>query len=83
MAAGLDASRFWQITLRLVAIELEGADLRLQRERELVWLGAMLPWLKNPIPLDEFAGRKLSQAERVAKFHKGWDEIDKALRRAP
>ncbi|KFI24324.1 hypothetical protein [Paenirhodobacter enshiensis] len=65
----------------MVALELEGAALRIARERELVWLGAMLPYFKKHVPLDEFVGRKADPAERARRFHAAWDRIDAALAR--
>jgi hypothetical protein len=42
---------------------MEGAELRHQRERALVWAGAMLPHLKKPPKFDEFVGAKPARAE--------------------
>lgn len=58
--------------------------MRLERERELVWWGAMLPHLKKPVPLDKFVGHRevaKSRAERVKAFHAAWDKVDRALGR--
>ncbi|UFS64397.1 hypothetical protein LO749_09470 [Paracoccus denitrificans] len=60
---------------------MEGAAKRLEREREMVWFGAMLPYLKTPVTLDDFAGRKPDERERVKRFHDTWDKIDRALAR--
>lgn len=65
-------------------IEMEGAALRLRRERELVWWGAMLPHLEKPVALDDFTGRgdlAARRADRVREFHHAWDKIDAALAR--
>lgn len=62
-------------------MQLRGAEARLRRERELTWFGAMLPHMKKPPTLDEFAGRKVSHHERVKAFHAAWDKIDRALAR--
>lgn len=56
MAAGLDPGRFWDLTPRLLMHELDGAALRLRRERELVWWGAMIPHLKRRPTFEEFTG---------------------------
>lgn len=61
---------------------MDGAALRIERERELVWWGAMLPHLKKPVPLRDFIGHRdvpRSRAERVKQFHADWDKIDRAL----
>lgn len=81
VAAGLDPARFWKITPRMMALELEGAAIRIARERELVWLGAMLPYFKKTPSLEEFAGQKPDRAERARRFHSAWDKIDAALSR--
>ncbi len=63
---------------------MDGAALRIERERELVWWGAMLPHLKKPVSLKDFVGRReitRSRAERVRDFHAAWDKIDRALGR--
>lgn len=63
---------------------MEGAALRMKRERELVWLGAMLPFMKKPISLEAFAGDSdpvKSREDRVRRFHAAWDKIDAALER--
>lgn len=67
-----------------MAIEMEGAAIRLERDRELVWFGAMLPYLSKPVKLKDFVGKKeapKSRAERIKEFHAAWDRIDKALSR--
>lgn len=62
---------------------MDGAAKRLEREREMVWWGAMLPWLEKPVKLDAFVGRDKAprtEAERVRAFNEAWDKIDRALR---
>jgi hypothetical protein len=84
IAAGFDPARFWDITPRLFLIEMEGAALRMRRERELVWWGAMLPHLKKPVSFEQFVGVAdpvQSRADRVRQFHAAWDKIDAALAR--
>lgn len=81
VSAGLPPARFWEITPRLLAVEMAGAQNRMIRERELVWFGAMLPRMKKPPPLEKFAGRITSSADRVRRFHDAWDKIDQALSR--
>lgn len=81
---GLDPARFWEITPRLFLVEMEGAALRIEREREMVWWGAMLPHLKKPISLKDFVGHSdfaRSREDRVRQFHAAWDKIDRALGR--
>lgn len=81
---GLDPGRFWAITPRLYLLEMDGAALRIERERELVWWGAMLPHLQKPVMLRDFVGHRdvpKSRAERVRQFHDAWDRIDRALAR--
>lgn len=66
-------------------IELEGAGQRLEREREMIWWGAMLPNLKKPVDLKTFVGHTdvaKTRADRVRQFHAAWDKIDQALARA-
>ncbi|WP_277022262.1 hypothetical protein [Paracoccus hibiscisoli] len=58
---------------------MSGALLKIQRERELVWWGAMLPYLEKKIGLDEFVGR--DDAARIAAFNAAWDRVDQALAR--
>lgn len=84
IGAGLNPARFWEITPRLFSVEMEGAALRIQREREMVWWGAMLPHLKKPVPLKDFIGKvdlPKSREERAKAFHDAWDRIDRALAR--
>lgn len=84
IGAGLDPARFWDITPRLYLIEMEGVGLRLRRERELVWWGAMLPHLDKPRSLEDFVtppDPAKSRADRVRQFHAAWDKIDAALAR--
>ncbi len=63
---------------------MEGAALRLEREREMIWWGAMLPHLKKSVDLKTFVGHRevaKTKAERVREFHRAWDMIDRALGR--
>lgn len=62
-------------------MELRGAKLRLRRERELTWWGAMLPHLKKPLALDQFLGGPIDDRDRVKRFHDAWDRVDRALMR--
>jgi len=62
-------------------IEMRGVQHRLQREREMVWWGAMLPHLKEPVALDRFIGRPVDDRARIAAFHTAWDKIDRSLAR--
>lgn len=79
---GLDPDRFWRITLRLVALELAGAEMRQQRDRENIWFSAMLPYLEKPPTLAQFAGGKPDPKERAKDFNERWDRIDRALARS-
>lgn len=81
ISAGLPPERFWQITPRLLALEMAGAQRRLAREREMVWFSAMMPHLKTPPSLQNFVGRVEAPAERAARFHAAWDKVDRALSR--
>ncbi|SOC11459.1 hypothetical protein SAMN05877809_105291 [Rhodobacter sp. JA431] len=47
----------------------------------MVWFGAMLPHLKQVIPLEKFVGVKVDPRERAKRFHEAWDNIDRALAR--
>ena len=77
----MDPARFWDVTPRLLEIEMRGARIRLDRERELTWWGAMLPNMKKPIPLEQFMGKPVNETERVRRFHSAWDMIDRAMAR--
>lgn len=81
----MDPARFWDLTPRLFSVEMEGAALRLDRQREMTWWGAMLPHLKKPIDLQTFVGRvdaARTKADRAKAFHAAWDKIDRALARS-
>lgn len=54
IAAGLSAERFWGLTPRLYLTEMEGARMRIKRERALVWSGAMLARVEKPPTLAQF-----------------------------
>lgn len=81
MLAGLDPARFWDLTPRLLFLELDGAAQRDRRTRELAWFGAMMPYLEKPPTLDQFMGIQPDPAERANRFHAEWDRIDRALAR--
>lgn len=81
MLAGLDPARFWDLTPRLLFLELDGAAQREKRARELVWMGAMMPYLEKTPTLEQFIGEKPNPAERAQRFHAEWDKIDRALAR--
>jgi hypothetical protein len=51
---GFDPARFWEITPRLFAAEMEGAVRRARIERSHIWWGAMLPHLETPMSLERF-----------------------------
>jgi len=56
IAAGFDPAAFWGLTPREYAIHLEGAELREQRARSLVWWTAMMPHMKKPPSFEKFVG---------------------------
>lgn len=64
-----------------MTLEINGAMHRIRRERELAWWGAMLPYLKDSVSLDQFMGRESDDARRVAAFNAAWDRVDQALAR--
>ena len=64
-----------------MVLEMRGAQARMRREREMIWWGAMLPYLKKPFPLAQFVGKEVSPVERVRSFHSTWDKVDRALAR--
>lgn len=79
IAAGFDPARFWDITLRLYSLEMEGAIQRIENRRGEVWFAAMLPHLKETPSLHEFmTGAKDKRADLI-KCIDAWDKIDRAL----
>lgn len=54
IAAGHPAERFWKLTPRLYITEMDGARIRVKRERALVWAGAMLARMDKPPTLSQF-----------------------------
>ena len=58
VAAGFDPARFFDITPRLMSVEMDGAAERRQHERAMVWYGAMLPHFKKPPSFDQFVKPK-------------------------
>ena len=81
IALGLDPARFWDITLRLMKIEMSGAEKRIQRERALVWAGSLLPYQKKPPRFEDFIGIVPDRAAFVREFESRWDRLDASLRR--
>ena len=81
IAAGFDPARFWGITPRLYALEMQGAVMRDQREKALVYWGAMLPNMKKPPTFEQFTGYQPSRAERIKRWVEAWDKADASLRR--
>lgn len=77
----MDPARFWEITPRLMAIEMKGARHRIDRERDLAWWTAMMPYLEKRVDLDQFMGRQADDSARVAAFNAAWDRVDQALAR--
>lgn len=60
---------------------MSGALLKIQREREMVWYGAMLPYLDPRPDLDQFVGRQPDEDARIAAWHEAMDKMDRALAR--
>lgn len=58
---------------------MRGAEKRAQRQRELVWWQAALPYLKKPMPLETFIGAPVDHLTRVQRFHERWEKLDQAL----
>lgn len=59
--------------------EMRGAELRAQRERALVWTGALLPYQKKPPSFEEFVGLPKDRSAYVREFEARWDRVDAAL----
>jgi hypothetical protein len=68
IAAGFDPARFWEITPRLYALEMDGAKERQKYDRAMAWYSAMLPHLKKPPSFEDFVGAKKMSAPR-----KNWE----------
>lgn len=79
--AGFDPARFWDLTPRLFALEMQGAADRMQHERAMIWSGAMLPYLKKTPSFEEFTGYKPDHSEQIKRWVSAWDRIDLALGR--
>lgn len=60
---------------------MRGAAMRLRREREMTWWGAMLPHLHEIPSLDAFTGSPGDPAARAERVNAAWDKIDRALAR--
>ena len=58
---GFDPAQFWKITPRLYVLEIEGAAKRIEREKAMIWWGAMLPHMKKPPTFSEFTGIKTAK----------------------
>lgn len=76
----MDPARFWDITPRLMSLEVAGAQIRIKRDRELTWFAAMLPHLEKKPTLPQFLGEKPDEATRIREFHEAWDKVDRGLR---
>lgn len=61
--------------------EMRGAELRMQRERSLVWAGALLPYQKKPPTFEDFVGIRRDRTAYVREFEDRWDRLDASLRR--
>lgn len=82
VALGLPPERFWQITPRLYDTEMKGAVARRKSESALVWWGAMLPHLKEPVSLDRFVNGKEDTRKSIAAWSAAWDRVDAGLAEA-
>ena len=60
---------------------MRGEAMRLRREREMIWWGAMLPHLQKIPSLDDFTGSPGYPAARAERVNAAWDKIDRALAR--
>lgn len=58
---------------------MRGAEQRMQRERALVWAGALLPYQKKPPSFQDFVGIKPDRAAYVREFEDRWDRLDACL----
>lgn len=81
IAAGFDPARFWDLTLRLYVLEMEGAAERTRNERAMVWWGAMMPHMKKPPDFEKFVGIPPDRNERIRRWVEAWDRADASLRR--
>ena len=61
--------------------EMRGAEMRMQRERALVWDGALLPYQKKAPKFEDFVGIRRDRAAYVREFEDRWDRLDASLRR--
>lgn len=58
---------------------MDGAKIRMQNKRSLVWWGAMMPTRRYPPKHDEFAGVKAERKSDILACIAAWDRIDRAL----
>lgn len=77
--AGFDPARFWDITPRLFALEMDAAADRTHLRMREIWFGAMLPNLKNPPSLEEFSGGRRDRRSEIIRCLAAWDKVDAAL----
>jgi len=82
VAAGLPPERFWDITPRMYVTELNGAIMRIKRERTLVWSGAMLVRMDKPPTLAQFIDEK-TQADPPEFLEMRLRSAEKGLRSVP
>lgn len=81
IAAGFDPARFWKITPRLYALEMDGAAERRKQERSMVWWGAMMARMEKPPTFEKFTGIEPDRETLVQRWVEAWDRADAALRR--
>jgi hypothetical protein len=58
---------------------MEGAVMRDQRDKSLVWWGAMMPHMKKPPQFRDFTGIQPARGDDLAACIAAWDRIDRAL----
>ncbi|MDZ7823673.1 MAG: hypothetical protein U5K75_06245 [Ahrensia sp.] len=67
--------------MRLYSLEMEGAIIKAQNDRGLVWWAGVLPQMQKPPSFDEFTGRTPDKSEALRKWAMAWDKVDGSLRR--
>jgi hypothetical protein len=60
---------------------MEGAIRRDQRDKALVWWGAMLPWTEKPPSFEKFTGIRPDRSAEIARCSEQWQKLTEALKR--
>jgi hypothetical protein len=81
IAAGGDPGRFWDLTPRLFALEMDGMAERRRLARGDLWWGAMLPHLKRAPSFNEFVGTTPQRQRSVADCVAAWEKVQAAMMR--